>query len=265
MKKEIKKRVVKDQSGDKVADCMHKFKAGKLKDSGGNIVTDKNQAIAIALNQAGLSNKDLQKAEIRNKLRMYRGELSNLLKKELQNDQSIKAEIIKLFKNNNVTDNDVHALAERLQISPHDMEDQIYNILRSFLSGGLSQGKVESVDPNELAMGIKVESEHTDDPTLQEKIARDHLKENPKYYTDLKQIEKPSEMPAEKSGAPAMAPVPMQPTIIINKPTEPAMDDEAKKMAGELPGNLPRESEELFAKIYFLDEACHYGVDKKSI
>lgn len=37
----------------------------------------------------------------------------------------------------------------------------------------------------ELEVGIKVEMEHTDDPEEAKKIALDHLKENPKYYSKL--------------------------------------------------------------------------------
>jgi hypothetical protein len=50
-----------------------------------------------------------------------------------------------------------------------------------------------SVDPNELRMGIQVEMEHTDDRREAAKIAMDHLKENPKYYSDLKKsgVDKP--------------------------------------------------------------------------
>ena len=174
------------------------------------------------------------------------------------NDKSIKAEIIKLFKQDKpISDSDVHALAEKLQISPDKMEDQIYNILRSFLSGGMSQGKIEDVDTDELAMGIKVESEHTDDPVLQEKIARDHLKEDGKYYTKLKEIEKQNTYEMDKSGAPAMAPVIIQkPIPAIQKPIRPAMDMEAEELAKELPGDIPREAEELFSKIY---AACRKG------
>lgn len=251
-------RVTKGKKEDKVSFVMREFSEGKLKDSHGKTVTDKNQAIAIALSEAGLSNKSLQKAEIKNKLRMYRSDLNNILKKELMNDKSIKAEIIKLFKQDKpISDSDVHALAEKLQISPDKMEDQIYNILRSFLSGGMSQGKIEDVDPDELAMGIKVESEHTDDPVLQEKIARDHLKEDGKYYTKLKEIEKQNTYEMDKSGAPAMAPVIIQkPIPAIQKPIRPAMDMEAEELAKELPGDIPREAEELFSKIY---AACRKG------
>jgi hypothetical protein len=37
----------------------------------------------------------------------------------------------------------------------------------------------------QLVMGIDVEMEHTTNPDIAEKIALDHLKENPKYYTIL--------------------------------------------------------------------------------
>jgi hypothetical protein len=40
-------------------------------------------------------------------------------------------------------------------------------------------------DPRELAMGVKVEREHTDSPTRASKIARQHLEETPDYYTRL--------------------------------------------------------------------------------
>ena len=44
------------------------------------------------------------------------------------------------------------------------------------------------IDPHELSMGIRVEMEHTKDKQIAEKIARDHLAENPKYYTILKSV-----------------------------------------------------------------------------
>lgn len=63
--------------------------------------------------------------------------------------------------------------------------------------GGLSEGKslqdiadIHNVSlpvvKKELAKGKKIESEHTSDKKLAEKIAKDHLVENPKYYTLLK-------------------------------------------------------------------------------
>ena len=43
-----------------------------------------------------------------------------------------------------------------------------------------------AVDPHELAMGIQEEYEHTDDPRIAQRIALDHLGEDPQYYTKLK-------------------------------------------------------------------------------
>ena len=41
------------------------------------------------------------------------------------------------------------------------------------------------VDPDQLEMGIKVEMEHTNDRKVAEKIALQHLAEDPQYYTKL--------------------------------------------------------------------------------
>jgi hypothetical protein len=41
----------------------------------------------------------------------------------------------------------------------------------------------------ELAIGVKVEQEHTKDLDLANEIARDHLNEFPDYYTRLKKME----------------------------------------------------------------------------
>jgi len=42
-------------------------------------------------------------------------------------------------------------------------------------------------DPKELEMGMEVEKEHSDDIDVRRKIATDHLSEDPKYYSKLKQ------------------------------------------------------------------------------
>jgi hypothetical protein len=70
--------------------------------------------------------------------------------------------------------------------------------------GILSEAKEYQCNPVELAMGIKVEMEHTDDPKKAEKIAMDHLKENPSYYSQLKLsgIDSHQELPKEKSKTP---------------------------------------------------------------
>ncbi len=46
--------------------------------------------------------------------------------------------------------------------------------------------KEKDVDAKQLAMGIKVEMEHTKDKRISKRIALDHLAEDPLYYTKLK-------------------------------------------------------------------------------
>ena len=52
--------------------------------------------------------------------------------------------------------------------------------------GGPMPAYDDEVDAVQLQIGIEVEKEHTDDEKLAEKIARDHLAEDPHYYTKLK-------------------------------------------------------------------------------
>ena len=59
------------------------------------------------------------------------------------------------------------------------------------IPGGLSgTGKGFTFDEGELAMGLDVERQHTDDPRFARQIARDHLVEDPRYYTHLRFIER---------------------------------------------------------------------------
>jgi hypothetical protein len=44
-------------------------------------------------------------------------------------------------------------------------------------------------DPEQLKMGIKIEMEHTKDNVISEKIAKDHLDEDARYYTHLIEME----------------------------------------------------------------------------
>jgi hypothetical protein len=121
-------------------------------------------------------------------------------------------------------------VAERLIDSYINMDDDMFDdmIQRSEdelgpdkykfddFEGGLSEAKKKkakkeekpynpnAIHPSELRMGIRVEMEHTDDPKKAEKIALDHLAENPYYYTALKLsgIDSPS---APKAKAPVAA------------------------------------------------------------
>lgn len=61
-------------------------------------------------------------------------------------------------------------------------------------TGGMCEGigdktPIESLDPQQLKAGIKVEMEHTDNPDIAREIATDHLTEDPEYYKKLKIME----------------------------------------------------------------------------
>ena len=59
------------------------------------------------------------------------------------------------------------------------------------LPGGLAEDMSPTeFDPKALAEGMEVEKEHTSDKAIQQRIAMDHLTEDPKYYEKLKTIEK---------------------------------------------------------------------------
>lgn len=61
---------------------------------------------------------------------------------------------------------------------------------KQVIPGGKAKDKdLSKYDPEQLKMGLKVEMEHTDDPSVALEIAMDHLTENPKYYTHLKEME----------------------------------------------------------------------------
>jgi len=84
----------------------------------------------------------------------------------------------------------------------------------------LSEAKIKlhpnQIHPQELRMGIRIEMEHTDDPKKAEKIALDHLAENPFYYTALKLsgVESPS---APKAKAPAKAKAKKESVELVDK------------------------------------------------
>lgn len=66
------------------------------------------------------------------------------------------------------------------------------NFIEDFVNAGYANEKnftAEDADPDELAMGIKVEMEHTSNRAIAERIALDHLSEIKDYYTRLKKME----------------------------------------------------------------------------
>ena len=115
--------------------------------------------------------------------------------KEILN-KDIEKEIISFFeKNQNPSDAVLHKWAEKNGFDVHKVEEIVYKLASKyvlFLTGGRSNEKGASekdVNKKELAMGIKVESEHIDDLETQKRIAIDHLSEISDYYTRLKKME----------------------------------------------------------------------------
>lgn len=79
-----------------------------------------------------------------------------------------------------------------------ELEDRINDTEGTNISLDEIMGAGESVkkgfteddaDPKELAVGIKIEMEHTTNVLVSKKIALDHLSEIPDYYTRLVKME----------------------------------------------------------------------------
>jgi hypothetical protein len=67
-------------------------------------------------------------------------------------------------------------------VSEGKVKDKLY--------GGLADELPDEMfDPEQLAIGIEVEMEHTNDKDLAKEIAKDHIREHPNYYTLLKDME----------------------------------------------------------------------------
>lgn len=75
------------------------------------------------------------------------------------------------------------------------------------------------ISPEQLEMGIKVEMEHTKDPSLAREIAMDHLTEDPQYYSHLKDagLDDSSPSTPNESNAPMMQKL-ISPTAIMPTP-----------------------------------------------
>jgi len=108
------------------------------------------------------------------------------------NEDAGQDSIIKFFRKNPApSDDEVHALAQKLGIDKHEFESQIYATLGNILQ---NIGKHRDADPGsyseeELAMGVQIEKEHTDLDWVAREIAKDHLAEDSAYYTHLKEME----------------------------------------------------------------------------
>jgi DNA ligase D-like protein (predicted 3'-phosphoesterase) len=148
---------------------------------------DKQQKKPLPWNKGG--NNVVNKISIKEVQSLVELEEVSLLidSEEMKN---IHRNIMDFFsKNPSPKDEEIHSLANKLKIDPHSFEQHVYMILGSILGAGKSKDFKGSYDPEQIKMGIEVEKEHTTDPVIAERIAKDHLAEIPDYYTRLKQME----------------------------------------------------------------------------
>jgi hypothetical protein len=118
--------------------------------------------------------------------------LENYLQ-EISNKNLIQKKIIEFFKNNpKPSDDQIHEFAESENINKHKFEEIIYELLGSFFGQGRAKDFKGTYDPEQLKMGIEIEYEHTTNPLIAERIAKDHLSEPglADYYTRLIKMEK---------------------------------------------------------------------------
>jgi hypothetical protein len=129
--------------------------------------------------------------------------VGNLYTVDTKDEDNIKSKIIAFFKANpNPDDKKIHAFAEEQQINSHELETNIYSLLSERLKNKdskitdaielkKSDAPDDQFDAEQLAMGIKVEQEHTNDLEIAKAIAKAHLSEknSSKYYSYLVLLE----------------------------------------------------------------------------
>jgi len=104
----------------------------------------------------------------------------------------VRCAVTKFFTENpNPDDSDFRAFADKMKISPHELEEVAYELLTGLLKGvgKHKEVPVTKFDPEQIKMGLEVEKEHTDSPAIAQQIVKDHLAEIPDYYTRLKKME----------------------------------------------------------------------------
>jgi len=69
----------------------------------------------------------------------------------------------------------------------------------SLIARGIDERPASAYDREELKLGIKTELEHTDDAIIASKIAKDHLDEDPHYYSKLIKMESKMKNPITSS------------------------------------------------------------------
>jgi len=120
------------------------------------------------------------------------------IKEEEKDNSELNIKLANYFKDNPYkSDDDFHKFAEENNIEPDDLEKMAYQIISTFMYGGMANKeglKEEDVDQKELEMGTEVEYEHLDKKSpfatmMAKRISLDHLAELKDYYSRLKKME----------------------------------------------------------------------------
>ncbi len=119
----------------------------------------------------------------------------NILK-DVKKTQEIQDAVIRLIidKKLRPDDDDIHNLAGKFNMDPHEFEEVIYALLGDLITKSAGKHKdipISKFDPKQVKIGMKIEKEHSDNPAIRAEITKDHLAEFPKdYYTRLVKLEK---------------------------------------------------------------------------
>jgi hypothetical protein len=114
-------------------------------------------------------------------------------------DESIPQKIVDYIQKNPFPKDDsgIHKLAEDLEMEVDILEQYIYAILTTILTGGKSKGDVSKITKEQLDIGFEIEYEHVNldkkyednkvikaiQDIYRTKISSDHYMENNTYYT----------------------------------------------------------------------------------
>jgi len=109
-------------------------------------------------------------------------------------EEESKLKIMSFLKDNPTpTDDEIHKMADDLGVDVPIFESIVYKVLGSFAGHGRAKRKgfeEKDADPEELRLGTRIESEHTNWTPMAKRIALDHLSEISDYYTRLIKMEK---------------------------------------------------------------------------
>ncbi len=171
--KEMFKKAQTPEQSKKIEKVMKEFKDGTLKSSSGEKVTERSQAIAIALSEAGLSKKKEDKKEV---------------KKAEDDDMSPETidKVLELFDMQKGEDGKLIPLekAEKLEGGKADgmsLEDLCEH--HDKMDHKETKEEILTILKKQFELGKKEEKEHTDDESKVEEIVKDHLKGDLRYYT----------------------------------------------------------------------------------